>query len=85
MCVCVCVFMPAVHSSAWAMFLAAFFPHDLSFCFTKHNSQQEYCNAVLMTLKEHPEAWTRVDAVLEFSVSQQTKVWIKHCEKDVSL
>jgi len=28
---------------------------------------------VLTRLKEHPEAWTRVDAILEFSTNQQTK------------
>ena len=28
---------------------------------------------VLTTLKEHPDAWTRVDTILEYSQSQQTK------------
>merc|ERR550532_2332810 len=30
---------------------------------------------VLTTLKEHPDAWTRVDTILEFSQNQQTKYY----------
>lgn len=30
---------------------------------------------VLTTLKEHPDAWTRVDTILEFSNNQQTKYY----------
>ena len=30
---------------------------------------------VLTTLKEHPDAWTRVDTILEFSHNQQTKYY----------
>ncbi|QQP55503.1 Exportin1like, partial [Caligus rogercresseyi] len=30
---------------------------------------------VLTSLKEHPEAWTKVDAILEFSGNQQTKYY----------
>jgi hypothetical protein len=30
---------------------------------------------LLTTLKEHPEAWTRVDAILEFSQNQETKYY----------
>lgn len=30
---------------------------------------------VLTTLKEHPDAWTRVDSILEFSQNQQTKFY----------
>jgi ferric-dicitrate binding protein FerR (iron transport regulator) len=29
--------------------------------------------AVLKAVQEHPEAWTRVDAILEHSKNQQTK------------
>jgi len=29
----------------------------------------------LTTLKEHPDAWTRVDTILEFSSNQQTKYY----------
>ena len=30
---------------------------------------------VLTTLKEHPDAWMRVDTILEFSQNQQTKYY----------
>lgn len=30
---------------------------------------------MLTTLKEHPDAWTRVDAILEYSQNQQTKYY----------
>lgn len=30
---------------------------------------------ILTTLKEHPDAWTRVDTILEFSQNQQTKYY----------
>ena len=30
---------------------------------------------VLTTLKEHPQAWTRVDTILEFSRNQETKYY----------
>uniref|UniRef100_U5ELY4 Exportin-1 n=1 Tax=Corethrella appendiculata TaxID=1370023 RepID=U5ELY4_9DIPT len=30
---------------------------------------------ILTTLKEHPDAWTRVDSILEFSQNQQTKFY----------
>ena len=30
---------------------------------------------VLTTLKEHPDAWTRVDTILEYSSNQQTKYY----------
>ena len=30
---------------------------------------------VLTTLKEHPEAWTRVDTILEYSDNPQTKYY----------
>ena len=35
--------------------------------------QRVAAEAVLKKLQEHPEAWTRVDAILEHSKSQQTK------------
>ncbi|ENN78028.1 hypothetical protein YQE_05513, partial [Dendroctonus ponderosae] len=34
---------------------------------------QRIAQEVLTTLKEHPDAWTRVDTILEFSSNQQTK------------
>jgi exportin-1 len=30
---------------------------------------------VLTTLKDHPDAWTRVDTILEYSSNQQTKYY----------
>jgi hypothetical protein len=35
--------------------------------------QQRAAQEVLTTLKEHPDAWTRVDTILEYSSNQQTK------------
>lgn len=35
--------------------------------------EQKLAEKILSALKEHPEAWTRVDSILEFSSSQQTK------------
>ncbi|XP_055956822.1 exportin-1 [Patella vulgata] len=37
--------------------------------------QQRTAQEVLTTLKEHPDAWTRVDTILEFSTNQQTKYY----------
>merc|ERR1711976_303875 len=37
--------------------------------------QQKMAQEVLTTLKEHPDAWTRVDTILEFSQNQQTKYY----------
>lgn len=36
---------------------------------------QRIAQEVLTTLKEHPDAWTRVDTILEFSSNQQTKYY----------
>ena len=38
-------------------------------------AQQRMAQEVLTTLKEHPDAWTRVDTILEYSQSQQTKYY----------
>lgn len=43
--------------------------------YTGEGPQQRLAQEVLTTLKEHPEAWTRVDAILEFSKNQQTKYY----------
>lgn len=43
-----------------------------------YNSQGEQLRLaqdILTTLKEHPDAWTRVDSILEFSQNQQTKYY----------
>ncbi|XP_078049762.1 exportin-1 emb [Augochlora pura] len=37
--------------------------------------QQKLAQEVLTTLKEHPNAWTRVDTILEYSQNQQTKYY----------
>jgi len=36
--------------------------------------QQRIAQNILTALKEHPESWTRVDTILEYSQNQQTKV-----------
>nr|CAH7767990.1 unnamed protein product [Callosobruchus chinensis] len=36
---------------------------------------QKIAQDVLTTLKEHPDAWTRVDTILEYSTNQQTKYY----------
>uniref|UniRef100_A0AAZ3P275 Exportin 1 n=1 Tax=Oncorhynchus tshawytscha TaxID=74940 RepID=A0AAZ3P275_ONCTS len=36
-------------------------------------TQQRLAQEVLTQLKEHPDAWTRVDTILEFSQSMNTK------------
>lgn len=36
---------------------------------------QRVAQEVLTTLKEHPDAWTRVDTILEYSSNQQTKYY----------
>lgn len=43
--------------------------------YTGMGEQQRVAQEVLTTLKEHPDAWTRVDAILEFSTNQQTKYY----------
>lgn len=43
--------------------------------YTGEGGQQRVAQEVLTTLKEHPEAWTRVDTILEFSKNQQTKYY----------
>ncbi|CAD5118443.1 DgyrCDS7150 [Dimorphilus gyrociliatus] len=37
--------------------------------------EQKVAQDVLTNLKEHPEAWTRVDTILEYSTNQQTKFY----------
>ena len=41
--------------------------------YTGANLEQKEAQTVLTTLKEHPDAWTRVDAILEYSQNPQTK------------
>jgi exportin-1 len=35
--------------------------------------KQKHAGDILNKLKEHPDSWTRVDTILEFSQNQQTK------------
>uniref|UniRef100_A0A665TAN9 Exportin-1-like n=1 Tax=Echeneis naucrates TaxID=173247 RepID=A0A665TAN9_ECHNA len=37
-------------------------------------SQQRVAQEVLTNLKDHPDAWTRVDTILEFSQNMKTKM-----------
>lgn len=43
--------------------------------YTSKGEQLRLAQDVLTTLKEHPDAWTRVDSILEFSQNQQTKYY----------
>ncbi|KAJ8674237.1 hypothetical protein QAD02_005499 [Eretmocerus hayati] len=43
--------------------------------YTGLGEQQRVAQEVLTTLKDHPDAWTRVDTILEFSQNQQTKFY----------
>lgn len=43
--------------------------------YTSQGVQLRLAQDVLTTLKEHPDAWTRVDSILEFSSNQQTKYY----------
>lgn len=54
--------------------------HLRTVCITHINSvfpcrpQQRMAQEVLTNLKDHPDAWTRVDTILEFSQNMKTKV-----------
>lgn len=43
--------------------------------YTSQGDQLRIAQDILTTLKEHPDAWTRVDSILEFSQNQQTKFY----------
>lgn len=43
--------------------------------YASQGDQLRLAQDVLTTLKEHPDAWTRVDSILEFSQNQQTKYY----------
>ncbi|XP_014669844.1 PREDICTED: exportin-1-like isoform X2 [Priapulus caudatus] len=47
----------------------------VGFMYTGEGNMQKIAQEVLTHLKEHPDAWTRVDTILEFSSSQQTKYY----------
>ena len=40
-----------------------------------NGDEQSSAEKILTTFKEHPEAWTKVDTILEFSTNQQTKYY----------
>lgn len=44
-------------------------------CFFVFLFQQRQASEVLNVLREHPEAWTKVDSILEFSKCQETKYY----------
>ncbi|XP_037957389.1 exportin-1 [Teleopsis dalmanni] len=43
--------------------------------YSSQGEQLRLAQDILTTLKEHPDAWTRVDSILEFSQNQQTKFY----------
>ncbi|CAH1969506.1 unnamed protein product [Acanthoscelides obtectus] len=43
--------------------------------YSGNGETQRIAQEVLTTLKEHPDAWTRVDTILEYSTNQQTKYY----------
>lgn len=43
--------------------------------YASQGDQLRLAQNVLTTLKEHPDAWTRVDSILEYSKNQQTKYY----------
>lgn len=43
--------------------------------YSSTGEQLRLAQNILTTLKEHPDAWTRVDSILEFSQNQQTKFY----------
>lgn len=43
--------------------------------YTAQGEQLRLAQDLLTTLKEHPDAWTRVDSILEFSQNQETKYY----------
>lgn len=41
--------------------------------YNSSGNEQKLAEKILSALKEHPDSWTRVDSILEYSSSQQTK------------
>ena len=49
------------------------------------NLQRQASERVLQKLQEHPDAWTRVDSVLEHSKSQQAKYYaLQACHASIA-
>ncbi|XP_021952679.1 exportin-1 [Folsomia candida] len=49
--------------------------HVVSCMYGGTGEQQKLAQEILTTLKNHPESWTRVDTILEYSQNQQTKYY----------
>jgi len=47
----------------------------VSSLYSSVGEEQKAAQQVLTSLKEHPDAWTRVDTILEYSQNQQTKYY----------
>lgn len=47
----------------------------VSAMYASTGEEQKTAQEVLTTLKEHPDSWTKVDTILEFSSNQQTKYY----------
>jgi exportin-1 len=43
--------------------------------YKEHGESQKQAGEILNTLRDHPDAWKRVDTILEFSQNQQTKYY----------
>ena len=43
--------------------------------YTGKGDEQSSAEKILTAFKEHPDAWTKVDTILEFSTNQQTKYY----------
>ena len=47
--------------------------------------QQKAAQEVLVKLQNHPDAWQRVDLILEFSTNQETKVNLSFYHYDLNI
>ena len=64
-------------SGNFSNFLNLTHPQDnvVTAMYASSGTEQKMAEEVLTTLKEHPDAWTKVDTILEFSTNQQTKYY----------
>ena len=64
-------------SGNFSNFLSLTHPQDnvVTAMYASSGTEQKMAEEVLTTLKEHPDAWTKVDTILEFSTNQQTKYY----------
>ncbi len=51
------------------------YPIDLLFFYFYFYLKQRQASEVLNVLRDHPDAWTKVDSILEFSKCQETKYY----------